>query len=831
MPPGRIRRLFAGVELTRALVVLGVLLVGINIASAIWDIRIDRQRTERRAQRDYSNLTSLLAEQTAASLEAADLVLRDAMRGGSAASVAAAIPRLREEVAHMPQVAAFMVFDAAGNVLARTHDMPSMELDRPKRPFFTAHRDGLTTGLYLSEPFLGGPTGKEWRFVLSRRLNGPGGQFSGVLAAGIEAESFDRLYRTIDVGEGGFITLLSRQGVVLARVPDPANARGRKYTGADIEAAIDRTGRFEGWTTSSIVNERVLISASSVRGFPLVVISGGTERSVFAPWWSEAWRVCVRTALTSGAMLALIALAAWGLARRERAMARSEKRFRAMIEHSSDALILTRPTRGGIVYASPAFERITGYTAEELRGREVAELLHPEHHEAAMKRRAELARSPGKVQIAEAMVRHKDGSWRWIENTISNLSNEPGVRAVVMNFRDITERKHADTERARLEQRLRQAAKMEAVGRLAGGIAHDFNNILGGILGYAEMLVEAAPDGTPSRRYAQNVLTAANRASALVEQILSYSRSQRGRRSPVDLGPIVAETLELVRGSLAAGIRLEATLPAEALCVVGNATQLHQIMMNLCTNAIHAMGESGRLTVTLDATEVAAERTLTHSTLNPGRYARLCVQDTGSGMDEATLARIFEPFFTTKEVGKGTGLGLSLVYGIVTDSDGAIDVQSAPGRGTQITIYLPRVDPPVLAPDESEGPVAHGRGQRILVVDDEEALVAVTSEALRRLNYEPLGFMDSSAALAAFEAAPEKVDAVITDEVMPGITGTQLASSLRARRADLPILLMSGYIGPMMSERAAGAGVNEILKKPLQSREIAAALSRVLQPA
>jgi CheY-like chemotaxis protein len=158
-------------------------------------------------------------------------------------------------------------------------------------------------------------------------------------------------------------------------------------------------------------------------------------------------------------------------------------------------------------------------------------------------------------------------------------------------------------------------------------------------------------------------------------------------------------------------------------------------------------------------------------------------------------------------------------------------VQSAPGRGTRFTIYLPRVDPPVLAPDESEGPVAHGRGQRILVVDDEEALVAVTSEALRRLNYEPLGFMDSSAALAAFEAAPERVDAVITDEVMPGLTGTQLASSLRARRADLPILLMSGYIGPMMSERAAGAGVNEILKKPLQSREIAAALARVLQPA
>jgi signal transduction histidine kinase len=230
---------------------------------------------------------------------------------------------------------------------------------------------------------------------------------------------------------------------------------------------------------------------------------------------------------------------------------------------------------------------------------------------------------------------------------------------------------------------------MEAVGRRVGGIAHDFNNVLAGVLAYGEMLFEETPADSKLKRYAQNVLTAATRGRELVDQILTYSRTQRGARVPIDLAEVVAETLELIRGSLPADIRLDASASGAPLVLIGDATQLHQVAMNLCSNAIQAMSTGGTLRVTVEAAELPAQA-LSHGTLEPGRYVRLTVADSGSGMDESILEHIFEPFFTTKEVGKGTGLGLSLVYAIITDYGGAIHVQTAPQQGSSFTIYLPQ---------------------------------------------------------------------------------------------------------------------------------------------
>jgi len=513
---------------------------------------------------------------------------------------------------------------------------------------------------------------------------------------------------------------------------------------------------------------------------------------------------------------------------------RSKNRFRAMVEKSAEGIVLMLPDKG-IVYASPSVERVLGYTPEELAGRTnqwfVENVVHPDYRQHSLDTWTRLLLDADHELTDEVVVLHKDGSWRWIESTTRNLLHEPSVQAVVANFRDITERKRAQAERGRLEQRLRQAEKMEAVGRLAGGVAHDFNNVLAGVLAYGEMLFEEAPEDSPLKRYAQNVLTAASRGRELVEQILAYSRSQRGKRAPVDVAKVIAETLELIRGSLPARIRLEASAPESPQVVIGDATQLHQVVMNLCSNAIHAMSAGGTLRVMLETADISGERALSHGTLAPGRYVRLVVEDSGSGMDGATVSRIFEPFFTTKEVGEGTGLGLSLVYAIVTDSGGAIDVKTAPKQGSTFTIYLTRADVALAAAETAATPLPRGRGERVLLVDDETPLLAVTAEVLSRLGYEAVSFDDSHTALAAFEATPGRFDVVVTDEVMPGLTGTGLARALRRHRPDLPIVLVSGYSGPILTQDALAAGVSELLTKPLQSRDIATTLARVLHRA
>src|SRR6266478_750601 len=352
------------------------------------------------------------------------------------------------------------------------------------------------------------------------------------------------------------------------------------------------------------------------------------------------------------------------------------------------------PATGEIYWSAETF-RIFEYGRETMPTVElIDQRVHPEDV-SSFRQIVERAAKDGQDYSQEYRLRMPDGRVKHIHVVAHATRNETGGVDFVGAVMDVTLAKEtedrirfAQAEREQLEQRLRQAEKMEAVGRLAGGIAHDFNNVLAGVFAYGEMLVEETADGSPLKRYAQNVLTAATRGRALVEQILAYSRSQRGKRAPVDIANVVAETLELVRGSLPTNIRLEANTPQLPLVVIGDATRLHQVVMNLCSNAIQAMSGGGTLRVTLDTTDVSAERALWHGALAPGRYVRLIVEDSGSGMDEATLSRIFEPFFTTKEMGQGTGLGLSLVYAIVTDSGGAIDVKSAPKQGTTFTIYL-----------------------------------------------------------------------------------------------------------------------------------------------
>jgi PAS domain S-box-containing protein len=374
----------------------------------------------------------------------------------------------------------------------------------------------------------------------------------------------------------------------------------------------------------------------------------------------------------------------------EAELARSEEVLReqaSLLDLTHDS-IFVRGMDDVITYWNHGSEELYGWHREEAVGRTAHQLLQTRFPEPLAQVDAQLL-STGRWE-GELVHTKRDGVQVVVASRWALQRDEDGNAAAVLETNnDVTEQRNREREREEMQRRLQQAAKMEAVGRVAGGIAHDFNNVLGVILGYGEPLAEETPAGSSLRRYAQNVMTAANRGRALVEQILVYSRSQRGKRARVDISDVVAETLELVRGSLPANIRLDSSTPESPPVVLGDPTQLHQVIMNLCSNAIQAMNGGGTLRVALDVADVAAERSLSHGTLAAGRHACLSIDDHGSGMDEATLARIFEPFFTTKEVGRGTGLGLSIVYAIVADSGGAIDVKSAVGQGSTFTVYLP----------------------------------------------------------------------------------------------------------------------------------------------
>jgi CheY-like chemotaxis protein len=363
---------------------------------------------------------------------------------------------------------------------------------------------------------------------------------------------------------------------------------------------------------------------------------------------------------------------------------------------------------------------------------------------------------------------------------------------------------------------------------LAGGIAHNFNNILGAIIGYGEMALAALPaDGGQPGRYVQQVMTAGQRGKALVDQILAFSRRGEHQRRPTRVQSVVEETVDLLRASLPTTIAIRTRLEAEDATVLGDPSQLQQVVVNLAANAAQAMDGQGTLKIALDAVDLTGDLALSHGSVPAGRYARLTVSDAGRGMDEATAERVFEPFFTTKAAGSGTGLGLSTVHGIVADHGGAINVRSRPGAGSTFEVYLARTQAPATSAAPAEAPAPSGRGETILLVDDERPLVTLGEEMLAALGYEPVGFESAAEALAAFRADADRFDLLLTDEIMPGMTGTELAAALHQSRPALPIILMTGHGGEVPSH---AAGICEILKKPLLTRDIAETLTRHLAP-
>ena len=409
----------------------------------------------------------------------------------------------------------------------------------------------------------------------------------------------------------------------------------------------------------------------------------------------------------------------------------------------------------------------------------------------------------------------------------TTLLNIDGASKILLSLTDITQRKRTEQERKKLEAQLHQSQKMESIGTLAGGIAHDFNNILFPVMGYTEMLLEDTSEDDPIMDSLEQIYNGTLRAKELVQQILTFARQKDGEFKLMQMQPMVKEAIKLIRSTIPTTIEIEQNIQTNCKPVKADPTQIHQIVMNLATNAYHAMEEKGgKLTIILKEIEFTEDDPIIPD-ITSGVYACLTIQDTGIGMNKELTQKIFEPFFTTKGKGKGTGMGLSVVHGIVKNMSGAIQVYSEPGKGAQFNIYLPVVQTRSERLTDITEPLQSGN-EHILLVDDEVAIIEMEQAMLERFGYRVTTRSSSIDALEAFRSNPDKFDLIITDMAMPNMAGDKLSEEINQIRPDIPILLCTGFSETMSEEKAESMGINGFLLKPIIARALFQKIREVL---
>jgi len=531
----------------------------------------------------------------------------------------------------------------------------------------------------------------------------------------------------------------------------------------------------------------------------------------------EAARICGEL-INEGGLIQIVARSF--LVQLERKRAEEQ----ALLLDNIDAQVwyLTDVETYGIV--NKAMADFLGIKKENLEGKKLWDTLDRKEAMACIACNKEVFREKRQIRTEQWLKNGKGESHAFYVVRTPKLDNNGNIEYLVCTAHDITERKQMEKEKKRLEARLRQAQKMEAIGTLAGGIAHDFNNILYPILGYSEMLLNDAPDDSDLKRDLSVIFNGAKRARDLVKQILAFSRQSKYDLKPIKVHLVVKEALVLIRSSIPATIDIMQNIE-DCELVMTDYTQIHQVAMNLLTNAYHAMEKKGgKLTITLKEVDLRVDD---FKGMPPGTYVCFTVSDTGIGMDQSTKDRIFDPYFTTKKEGKGTGLGLAVVHGIIKSHGGHISVYSEPGEGAAFHVYLPVIKTQQKTKQIETQPIKKSN-ERILIVDDEKMVVEIQQKMLKQIGYEVTGRTSSIEALKTFQANPDNFDLIITDMTMPDMTGDQLAQKIIEIRTDIPIILCSGFSEKLSNEKAKSLGIKDFLMKPVLMKDLSITIRRVL---
>lgn len=556
-----------------------------------------------------------------------------------------------------------------------------------------------------------------------------------------------------------------------------------------------------------------------------ILVRTGRFEEIYRKWFGHLepagyTALEVTMAVAVGLVIALLVAlwAVWRLRRLQARLVRQSEEIRAVFDGAHDGLLVLDPAGAGdfrLRRINPAGVRLLGLAEPPAAGAPLASLLG---RETDFANRLAAAIAPGGGRSFEYEKADAAGWWR--------VTVGPLGRSVLVSLGDISEQVRARQQLQQQEQRLMQAQKLEAIGTLAGGIAHDFNNVLTAILGHTELSLLSLPESRPETESLQHVMRAGRRARQLVQQILAFSRRAEPSRQAVEVVPLLRETTELLRvlgrGAVAFELRAAEGIPP----VFADPAQAHQVFLNIGTNAVQALrGVGGQVSFLVDTVDVTATNGLAAVPLAPGRYVRVGIQDDGPGMSAEVVARVFEPFFTTKAPGEGTGLGLSVVHGIVQQHGGAVTVYSQPGRGTLFHVYLPAATSDLRTGPATPSALPRGRGQEILVVDDDEVVLSTGREILAQLGYRPCAFERADAALAEFEARPADFAAVFTDLTMPGMSGLQLTARIKALQPAQPVLLASGFFTETEEQEAVKLRVTRLVPKPFSVASLAEAVA------